>query len=361
MSESRLALRRAIEAVNHLTDPVPPWMDILQTARELVGADSGTLILFDSNRTLLNLTAVGLSEQSTEDYNGYFYSRDILERDSRYAPAGTWLNTDEMYGSNELQRTEFFADYMLKHRMAQILSLIVESNPMLHATIGFQRATVDSNAKSRLKSGEVADYFRILRRQLAGRQHALNAGLQSIETAFSTLGEGVLLMTIGGIVIKTSPLAKEYIDNGDGWMIRGGRLQHRAQEVQTLLECQCSATATDRQTRTMATTAGWGKVILVDIVVAPEYLSLVGGCLLLVRMRRKSAFTPPDIDKLASVFSITCAEATVLAELAAGHSVEEIATLRKASVLTVRKQIASLMKKMECNRQSELVRLASLL
>jgi len=44
-----------------------------------------------------------------------------------------------------------------------------------------------------------------------------------------------------------------------------------------------------------------------------------------------------------------------------GHSVEEVATLRHASVLTVRKQVASLLSKMECNRQSELVRLASLL
>ncbi|KAG1426630.1 hypothetical protein G6F57_023306 [Rhizopus arrhizus] len=69
----------------------------------------------------------------------------------------------------------------------------------------------------------------------------------------------------------------------------------------------------------------------------------------------------PDVAKLESVFAITHAEAAVLAGLAAGHSVEEVATLRQASVLTVRKQVASLLSKMECNRQAELVRLASLL
>ncbi|KAG1165597.1 hypothetical protein G6F35_018691 [Rhizopus arrhizus] len=78
-------------------------------------------------------------------------------------------------------------------------------------------------------------------------------------------------------------------------------------------------------------------------------------------MRKKSAFAMPDVAKLESVFAITHAEAAVLAGLAAGHSVEEVATLRQASVLTVRKQVASLLSKMECNRQAELVRLASLL
>ena len=108
--------------------------------------------------------------------------------------------------------------------------------------------------------------------------------------------------------------------------------------------------------------SGWGELFGIDISAAPEALNLIGGAMLLVRMRRKSAFAPPDIDRLESVFAITHAEAAVLAgALATGHGVEEVATLRNASVLTVRKQVASLLNKMECSRQSELVRLASLL
>ncbi|KAG1082292.1 hypothetical protein G6F40_015180 [Rhizopus arrhizus] len=41
MAEHQIVLRRAIDAVHHLTDPEPPWHDILRTARDLVGADSG--------------------------------------------------------------------------------------------------------------------------------------------------------------------------------------------------------------------------------------------------------------------------------------------------------------------------------
>ena len=69
----------------------------------------------------------------------------------------------------------------------------------------------------------------------------------------------------------------------------------------------------------------------------------------------------PAMLKTVAATAPASAEAAVLAGLAAGHSVEEVATLRQSSVLTVRKQVASLLSKMECSRQAELVRLASLL
>ncbi|WNC91300.1 hypothetical protein RI103_08135 [Paraburkholderia sp. FT54] len=99
MAERKVALGRAVDAAQHLLDPVPPWEDVLDTARDLVGADSGTLIVFDNQCRLLNLTAVGFTESCSRDYNSYFYSHDILEHDSRSAPAGTWLDTGQMYSN----------------------------------------------------------------------------------------------------------------------------------------------------------------------------------------------------------------------------------------------------------------------
>jgi len=361
MTANRQSLRRALDAVNHLTDPAPPWIEILQSARDLVGADSGSLIVFDSNRALLNFTTVGLSDQCVADYNTHYFNCDILERGSSFASAGTWLDTAEMFGSKRLQCTEFFADFMVKHNQAQLISLIVESNAALHATIGFQRSSVDDRAKERLESGDVAGYFRLFREKLAERQRALFLGLQAMENAFSALGEALLLLSGDGFITNMSPLANEYVGNGSGWTTRNGRLAHADQATQKLLERLCSATARDGQPRTLAAQAGWGEIIVSDIAIAPDSLSLLGGKMLMARMLHRSAFSKPDIDQLAAVFEITPAEASILAGLAGGHSVEEIASLRKASVLTVRKQVAALMKKMNCSRQSELVRLASLL
>ena len=361
MTANGHSLRRAVDAVNHLTDPAPPWIEILQSARDLVGADSGSLIVFDSNRTLLNFTTVGLTDQCIADYNTHYFNCDILERGSSFASAGTWLDTAEMFGSKRLQCTEFFADFMVKHNQAQLLSLIVESNAALHATIGFQRSSVDDRAKERLEFGDIAGYFRLFREKLAERQRTLSLGLQAMENAFSALGEALILLSGYGFIANMSPMAKGYVGNGSGWRVSNGRLVHADRSVQTLLEHYCCATARDGQPRTLATKDGWGKIIVSDIATAPDSLSLLSAKMLMVRMRHRSAFTKPDINQLAAVFEITSAEASILAELAGGHSVEEIASLRNASVLTVRKQVAALMRKMNCSRQSELVRLASLL
>lgn len=361
MPDHRIALRRAVEAVDHLTDPEPPWQDILRTARDLVGADSGTLIVFDARNKLLSLSSIGFSEACASDYQEHYYSCDILEQDGRNAPAGTWLDTARMYDTAQLSRAEFYADYMVKHRMAQLLSLIIESNTVLHAAIGFQRATVDPKASERLQSGDYARYFRALRHQLSQRERNRSIGWKSLESAFSEVQEAVLLISMDSIVDKLSPLAVGYLDDASGWTLHGRRLRHADLKVQRLFDAHCTAVANDGQMRSLATASGWGELFWVDISMAPQALSLIGGRMLLVRMRKKSAFAMPDVTKLQSVFSITHAEAAVLAGLAAGHSVEEVATLRHASVLTVRKQVASLLTKMECSRQSELVRLASLL
>ncbi|MCY1504039.1 hypothetical protein D9M68_381940 [compost metagenome] len=361
MAEHPIAVRRAIEAVSHLVDPEPPWQDILRTARDMVGADSGTLIVFDARHNLLNLSSIGFSDACVADYQNHYYRCDVLERDSRLSPCGTWLDTATMYQRGQLQRTEFYTDFMVKHRMAQILSLVIESNAVMHAAIGFQRSTVDAKASGQLQSGGVARYFRTLRSQLVQREKALAIGWRSIESAFTDVGEAVLLISKDAMIDRMSTLAARYLDDGHGWHVRGGRLRHADGKMQALFESHCLAVARDGKACSLAAASGWGELFWIDISSAPDALNLIGGRMLLVRMRRKSAFAPLDVDRLESVFAITHAEAAVLAGLATGHSVEEVATLRNASVLTVRKQVASLLNKMECSRQSELVRLASLL
>lgn len=361
MAEHQIAVRRAIEALDHLTDPDPPWHDILRTARDMVGADSGTLIVFDARHKLLDLSSVSFPEAGAADYRNHYYSCDIVEQDSRLLRTGAWLDTATMCDRGRLQGSEFYADFMLKHRMAQVLCLVIESSAALRAAIAFQRSTVDGKAVERLRSGDFARYFRLLQSRLAQREKALDIGWTAVESTLSDVGEAVLLVSRDAMVDKMSALAVRYLDDGHGWNVRGGKLRHPDAKIQSLFDAYCQAVARDGKARSLAAAAGWGELTWIDISAAPQALSLIGNRMLLVRMRRKSAFAQPDIDRLAAVFAITHAEAAVLAGLATGHSVEEISTLRKSSVLTVRKQVASLLNKMECNRQSELVRLASLL
>ena len=219
----------------------------------------------------------------------------------------------------------------------------------------------DSSPRDRLPSHDLSRYFRLPLAQLAQREKMLARDWSTVDSAFSAVGEAVLLISRNAVVDRMSALAARYLDDGRGWQVRDGRLRHPDGKIQALFDAHCLSVARDGRTRSLAAAAGWGELSWVDISAAPRALSLIGQRMLLVCMRRKSAFAQPDTDRLEAVFAITHAEAAVLAGLAMGHSVEEVATLRHASVLTVRKQVASLLSKMQCSRQSELVRLASLL
>ncbi len=219
----------------------------------------------------------------------------------------------------------------------------------------------DSSPRDPVPPHNLSRYFRLPLNQMAQREKMLARDWSTVDSAFSAVGEAVLLISRNAVVDRMSALAARYLDDGRGWQVRDGRLRHPDGKIQALFDAHCLSVARDRRPRSLAAAAGWGELSWVDISAAPRALSLVGARMLLVCMRRKSAFAQPDVDRLEAVFAITHAEAAVLAGLAMGHSVEEVATLRHASVLTVRKQVASLLSKMQCSRQAELVRLASLL
>jgi DNA-binding CsgD family transcriptional regulator len=61
------------------------------------------------------------------------------------------------------------------------------------------------------------------------------------------------------------------------------------------------------------------------------------------------------ITQLQAFFGLTAAEALIGTRLADGLSLPDIAAMRGVSLATVRAQLKSLLQKMDCHRQSELV------
>lgn len=70
---------------------------------------------------------------------------------------------------------------------------------------------------------------------------------------------------------------------------------------------------------------------------------------------------PAQMAAIAEAFGLTVAEGGVLALLAAGHSLREIAVLRGVHIETVRNQCKTVLGKMRCRRQADLVRIVATL
>jgi hypothetical protein len=62
-----VAFRNALEAVSHIGDPAPPWHDVLTSAKDLIGADAATLLMFDPDQELILLQQTGIDPAAEQE------------------------------------------------------------------------------------------------------------------------------------------------------------------------------------------------------------------------------------------------------------------------------------------------------
>ena len=144
-------------------------------------------------------------------------------------------------------------------------------------------------------------------------------------------------------------------------LLADGRITHADPQMASRLYAVLSCVARTGVAAELVVPVAWGEVCHFDISLAHASVKLGTERILLVRVRKNSAFVLPDVDALCAAFGITPAEGRVLAGLMSGHTAGEYAAVSGVAEPTVRHQIASLMLKMGCHRQAELVRLGDLL
>lgn len=357
---STVQFRRAMEAVEQISDETPPWEEILSTARDLIGADSGTLIMMDGRGNLLNLNHADIGDAALQDYVQYFHKLDVVGDAVIGVSAGTWLDSNELFPMPRLRRTEFYVDYMQKHRQVQILALVLEQNSERRTGFSFQRSSVKEGAREALSQGEVGSYIRTFRTALERRSQSMANDLRLLEDTFSALDEATLLLSDSGVVVSAASLARSLLDNPRGLSIKQGKLWHpNAAVLDNLSRAVMNTLKTGRRSRNTVSLA-WGETLCLDITVANPRIRLSNEPLVFVRMRRNSALNEADADNLITTFNITKAEARVLAGLVAGLAPAELANQNGVSEHTVRSQILNLKRKMHCSRIVDLVKLALL-
>lgn len=357
---SSVHFHRAMEAVACIRDDTPPWADILSATKDLIGADSGSLIMLDGAGDLLHVTHVGLAESTLREYAQHYHKLDVLAHAAARQEAGAWLDSNEVIARATLLRSEFHNDYLRKNDQNQILCLLLERNGTRMTGMSFQRAIIEAGARERLSGGDIGTFVRAFQEALASKQSAIVENLLLLEDVFTGFGEAACLVSRGGAVLRMSPLCGSLLDNRQSLTTKRGRLYHPNEAVLPYVLDSIDR-AIQTRTRTRATVAlSLGSTLLLDISPAPTKLQMVGEPLALVRLRKNSEGGSIETSCLIATFGITPAEARVLAGLAGGLSPVEYAVQNAVSENTVRKQIASLKSKMNCHRVVDLVRQAML-
>jgi len=350
-----------MEAVRHIQDPTPPWDDILRASRAVVGSDSATLMMVGGQHDLLLMHQQGIDAAAEKEYRDLYYQHDAIAEAAVQSPTGKWWDTVELQSREGASRHPFYADYLPRHRMRQVMAYVILGDPERHAAISFQRQTPKENAVDGLTRGPVATYLRALTDAIAERERQGNLQLETLEATLSGFGEATFVASPNGRIQRCSARAYEMLREAGMLGITERVLTHCRQDVVTGLVAALSVSAQQGKATSFAAPTSWGHAIRFDIIPAPSIYRLSTEHALFVRMHKNSAFAVPELEELAAFFALTPAEAKVLAGLIAGHTPSEYARTSGVAEATVRNQIASLMRKMSCSRQSELVRLGSLL
>ena len=360
--KTNATFRNAIEALQHIGDEDPPWDDVLVTAKALIGADAATFIMVEEGtEKLAFVRQSGVDAAAELEYRQHFYQHDVIAHACMDSPAGMWWDSRELQRLPGANRLPFFADFMHRHRTRQVAAFIVHAEPTRHAGIGFQRSTPKDGILGDLSGGHVRAYTDALMAAISARAGHIDTSLAQIESAFIGLDEAIFLVNATGRLIRCSATSCEMLAQAKMLSTTERALTHpHAPAHRSILEALRKALATSSPV-TWSVPTGWGTGIRLNIMPAPQGYRLAFEPLLLVRVRKSSVFSTPGVEEVASFFSLTPAEARVLLALIEGRAPREIALTTGVAERTVRNQIASLMQKMSCSRQSELVRLGSLL
>lgn len=359
---SAATFRNAMEAVRHIGDVDPPWADILSTAKTLIGADAVTFIMMEGGTEKLSfLRQTGVDTTAEQEYRERYYQHDVIAHACAGSPAGTWWDSHELERLPGADRLPFFADFMPRHRARQVASFVILAEPTRRAGIGFQRTTPKDDVRERFARGPVKTYTNALMNALARRATRVDTDLARIEAAFAGFGDAVLLVAPTGRLMRSSPGSLALLAEAHLLPATTDMLTHERTDVRLGLFDALRHALTATRAVTFNAPTGWGTGLQLEITIAPPEYRFAQESLLLVRARKISAFDVPGTAELGAFFGLSVGEAKVLASLIEGRSPKEIALAGHVAESTVRNQIASLMQKMCCNRQTELVRLGSLL
>lgn len=359
---TQLALRQALEAIAQLTDPEPPWRAVLESARRLVGGDSATLALVDGSGALLMFHQSGANPDAERDYVDHFHAQDIVLPKARNAGTGEWLDTHELFSAHTLSHNAYYVDFMCRHRMRQMLTLMVGNSTRHHGGLSFQRATPVGHARLQLEGAAVRAFNHALQQALARRHRTAQRWMEGAASGHAAFDETLCVATRSGCIAWLSPAGEQRLLGGSPLQVRSGRLWHPDAPVRAGLALALAhATGPDAD-------AGHTPVQLnipdrqgqrtchLEFAPADARLKLGDESMVLVRIQCRPASHAVSAPALCAAFGITPAEARVLAALMAGESASAHAKAHSVSVHTVRKQIATLMDKMDCTRQVDLVR-----
>jgi DNA-binding CsgD family transcriptional regulator len=335
------------------------WPEVLDELAHLAGARGGQL--FAVNGKVMNwITSSSLTEIFQAYVSeGYFdrCGRKIClfthSQPSFLAEHDYW--TQEQLDANDIYR-DFFRPRGLGWSACAGLTMPTRDNIVFTVERDYTRGPVEKakiNALNELRP-------HLARAALIAARLSLKS-VQGASNALTALGLPALVLDENGLVVEANALMQELTEHIQ-WRAQG-RIALNDKAANTLL--WATLPTLDQQSsanvHSFAMRAGLDRAALVAHLVPIKRSAhdIFGKSYALLVATPVTAGRAPPVELLRSLFDLTPSEARVARGLAAGESLDDIATSGAVSRNTVRAQLQKVMEKVGCTRQAEVTALLS--
>jgi DNA-binding CsgD family transcriptional regulator len=334
--------------------------DIANHMSRAFEAPVASLFVYDASDNFLSSSFVGLDTNGTAQYVSHYKNVDCIASSLKTIPPGQVSLRRSPVPDEQLKRTEFYNDWLLRYAPIEGMLASVGSELDVRATINLARYPSQrqfSDRDTRLLGSVLRHFERAM--QIATRLKAAAAETRTLQELIDVMAVGVVVLDDMLRLLTTNRRADAILARSPLIGANGERLRPLDRRAAGRLDRLLSdATSGDPRTG--------GGLRLTDgsdhltLFVVPLTAAEFGGV-----ARRPAAalfllerdYIPPEVESyLASVFDLTIAEVATASRLLAGLSIDAIAAELHVSRETVRFHLKGIFFKTDTHSQIDLQR-----
>ena len=333
------------------------WPDVLDGLAELTDFRGG--LLFSARDRVLKWTA---SDNLNDIFRSYVDDGWFTKCPRRVCLFGRTLPgffvEQDFWTSDQLESTPIYRDFFRPRGLGWSAGTGLQMPTGDHVVFSIER----EHSRGPIEKERV-EALNELRSHLA-RSAFVSArlGLQrakGAKDALTSLGLPALLLGQDGTAIEANSLIENLADYVQ-WRAQS-RIALTDGRANELLSSALAALDTNSEfaVRSFPLRDGDDKAAMVVhlIPIRRSAHDIFAGCYALLVLTPVAAPPAPPIELMRSLFDLTLSEARVARGLAAGETLEEIATNGGVAITTVRSQLRQVLEKTGCTRQAEVVSL----
>lgn len=354
-----MASQAGIDVTNELIDRLyaalfseAPWQDFVERSCDLL--PNAKTVLFCHHKTsgmgAMSLSG-GLDDGMVSKFNDHFYSINPWIDHAMIRPLGKVMQADEMLPRSDLKCTEFFQDYLRPQEIETGLGVTLHRHEGLH--VFFSIVCADASDE------ELNDAKRSISRLVPHLERAfrVQGGRLAIKNGLCQRPEGIFQIDSRLRVVEADARALCLIAQTEA--LRIGPLHRLVSTDPDFLSCMQRVMSSELPVAVQHVhlKRKGGGIPIHACLYQPGY---AGGVFMketncFIRLEDPVLGLGEGIRRFCRLHGLTGAEADIVAGLAAGLTLAQIAAKRKTSQLTIRTQLKAIFAKSGSGKQSDIL------